>query len=74
MVAGAVALYLGGKIDSTAFAAVMAGFGAGWSGVAGALITVRKSQAVTLSTGVNGAPNASAAPVSHTSATLAPPA
>lgn len=70
MVAGAIALYAAGKIDATAFAAIMAAFGAGWSGVAGALITVRRSMpSASAGTGAP-APTSSAAP-EHSTATPA---
>jgi hypothetical protein len=69
MAGGAVVLYTTGKIDSTVFAAIMATFGAGWSGVAGTLIAAKRSQAVTPSAGATTAPSVLAAPVTHTSAT-----
>lgn len=66
MIGGAIALYVGGKIDSTAFAAIMAGFGAGWSGVAGALITTRQTQPSTAPGGTDPAPGVTAAPFTQT--------
>ena len=63
MVLGAVALYWTGKIDASTFTAIMAGFGAFYTGVAGALVTAKQSGAVTLPASTTGAPSASAAPV-----------
>jgi len=62
---GAIVLYLGGKIDSTAFAAIMAAGGALWSGVAGVLISTRQTQPSTAPGGSDPAPGATAAPSSH---------
>lgn len=62
MIGGAVALYLLGKIDATTFAALMAGFGAFWSGVAGVLISTRQTAPSTAPGGGTPAPGAQAAP------------
>lgn len=62
MIGGAIALYLLGKIDGAALAAILGLFGAAWSGVAGALISVRGSTpSADPNTGAP-APGASAAP------------
>lgn len=66
MIAGAIALYATGRIDSTAFAAILATFGAAWSGVAGALITVRRSRPSTVVDTGAPAPGATAAPTTYT--------
>jgi hypothetical protein len=71
MVAGAIALYFAGKIDSTAFLAIMTGFGGAYSGAAGALIAVKGSKAVTSPAGGTTPPSATAAPASTSSATPA---
>lgn len=62
MAAGAVYLYLSGKIDSTAFAAIIATLGAAWAGVAGALISVAKGKPVPVATGSTDAPGTPSAP------------
>lgn len=70
MVVGAIVLYCTGKIDATAFAAIMAAFGGAWSGVAGALITTRQATPSTAPGGTIPAPGVSAAPVDAPGATV----
>jgi hypothetical protein len=62
MIGGAIALYLTGRISTTAFAAIMAAFGAGWSGVAGTLISTRSVTPSTAPGGSASAPGASVTP------------
>jgi hypothetical protein len=70
MIGGAIALYLAGKIDATAFVAIMAAFGGAWSGVAGALISTRQATPSTAPGGTDPAPGVSAAPVDQAGATV----
>ena len=64
MVAGAVVLFLAGKIDTPTFAAIMAGFGGAYSGVGAVLITAKGSQAVTPSQATTTVPSTAPAPAS----------
>lgn len=63
MILGAIALFWVGKIDAATLTAVLVAFGGAYSGVAGALIAVKRSQAVTSPTGPALGPGAPAAPV-----------
>ncbi len=64
--AGVIYLYWTGKIDSTALAATLATLGAFWSGVGGALVTAKRSGAVTSPASTTGAPSASPTPATPT--------
>lgn len=66
MILGAILLYWAGKIDATTLIAVLVAFGGAYSGVAGALIAVKRSQAVTSPTGPASGPGVSATPVTTT--------
>ena len=63
-------LYYTGKIDGTAFAAIVATLGAAWAGVAGALISVAKAKPVTVAAGGSDAPGTSATPAAAVPGTI----
>jgi hypothetical protein len=70
MVAGAVALYLTGKIDAATFTAIMAGFGGAYATAAGLLVKAKGSEAVTPTSPATLAASDPAA--SHTITTASP--